>query len=471
MITTIIATVILLGVLIFVHELGHFLVAKLVGVRVERFSLGFPPKAIGKKIGETEYMLSWIPLGGYVKMFGENPDEEESVPPEERHRSFSHKPPWARFLIVLAGPAFNFVFAIAVFWAIFTFNGIEHFSTEVGRIQDNSPAAEAGILPGDHIRAINGEPVRFFEDMTDRIGTSDGRPIELTLERAARTIQVTVTPQESNDTNIFGEEIPGWSIGVEPYLSPMVGGVQLGMPAEAAGIEVGDRIVSIDGQAVKDWYDVLAFIRAAKGREIPVTVQRDGREITVNLVPKMVSQQDVSGEQVQVPMIGIERRDEMVIEKIGPASAFYYGLARTYELSRLTIVSVVKLFERKISVKTLGGPIFIAEMAGRQAKAGLLQFISLAALISLNLGILNLLPIPVLDGGHLFFFLLEMIIRRPVSINIRERAQQAGMVFLLAFMIFVFYNDIARIVTRWNQSRVPVNVEQNENPGSGHVNP
>ncbi len=354
---TIISAVILLGILIFVHELGHFLAAKAMGVKVERFSLGFPPKMIGKQIGETEYVLSWVPLGGYVKMFGENPDETDTVPPEEEHRSFSHKPAWSRFLIVFAGPAFNFLLAFVVFWVLFSVEGVER-------------------------------------------------------------------------------------------MTPVIGTAQEEMPAKAAGLQAEDRIVSIDGRPVKYWDDVLDIIQGHKGGVIEIVVDRGGQTVTAQVTPKTISTKNLFGETIQVPRIGIISKDERFFEKVGPLDALYYGAYKTYDITKLMIVSVVKMVQGKISRKNLGGPILIVQLAGERAKAGLAELIIFGAIISINLGILNLLPIPVLDGGHLAFFALEAIFRRPISIKIREKAQQAGVVFLILFMIFIFYNDLERIFTK-----------------------
>jgi regulator of sigma E protease len=456
-----IATVVLLGMLIFVHELGHFLFAKALGVKVERFSLGFPPKMIGKQIGETEYVLSWVPLGGYVKMFGENPDEEGAVPPELQHRSFSHKPTWKRFLIVFAGPFFNFVFAFFVYWAIFTAHGVDHLPALVGRVTPDSPAAQAGIMVDDRIVAIGDHQIQYYDQIDEAVIESQGRPLTLTIQRGATTKTFTVTPITKHQENLFGESVPMYVIGLDPYLSAEVGGVQPNMPAQAAGIEPGDVIKTIDGKTVANWYDVLDFIRASEGREVAITVDRNGRDVPLKMTPKLVTNQQPNGEQVHIPMIGIERRDDTITESINPVRAVYYAGIRTYDVCRLTIVSVVKLIQRKLSVKTLGGPIFIAQLAGEQAKAGMLEFISLAAVLSISLGILNLLPIPVLDGGHLFFFLLEMIFRRPISLSIRERAQQAGLVVLIMFMAFIFYNDIARIVKQ-RFAEPPTTIEQTQ---------
>ncbi|MBW2085425.1 MAG: RIP metalloprotease RseP, partial [Deltaproteobacteria bacterium] len=210
----IVSTIIVLGVLIFAHELGHFLAAKALGVRVERFSLGFPPKMIGRKIGETEYLISWIPLGGYVRMFGENPDEEEEISPEEQDRSFTHKPPWARFLIVFAGPAFNFIFAVIVFCLVFSIQGIPHLSPSIGEINKDMPAAEAGIKAEDKILAIDGQAVRYWEDVSTGIRAGQGREVEITLLRGDQTITVRVRPKMVMVQNIFGEESQAPQIGI-----------------------------------------------------------------------------------------------------------------------------------------------------------------------------------------------------------------------------------------------------------------
>ncbi|MEW6266076.1 MAG: RIP metalloprotease RseP [Thermodesulfobacteriota bacterium] len=467
---TLTSTLVLLGLLIFVHELGHFLAAKALGVRVERFSLGFPPKMIGRRIGETEYMLSWIPLGGYVKMFGEHPGEEDSVPVEERPFSFSHQPTWARFLIVTAGPAFNFIFAFLVFWVIYASSGLPHLPAVVGRVAEGRPAALAGIAAGDRITTVNGRPVQYFDQVTEAIELSEGRPLEITFERQGRTMTVKVIPELVPGSNIFGEEIKEYDLGLDPFLSAHIGQVQPGLPADLAGLMAGDKIIRLDSRPVRDWYDVLEGVQTSRGRKMEIVVERGGRAVQTLVTPRLVNPAETIGQTKPVYRIGIERRDDTVVEKIGPLTALYYGAVETWGLTKLTVISVVKLVQAKLSVKTLGGPIFIAELAGKQAKAGLLPLLRLAALLSLNLGILNLLPIPVLDGGHIFFFFLEAVFRRPISLRIRERAQQAGLVFLLLFMAFIFYNDLSRLAARFSQPTAPASV-QHESPVPGNVNP
>ena len=442
---TILATVVVLGALIFVHELGHFLAAKALGVKVERFSLGFPPKMIGKKVGETEYMLSWIPLGGYVKMFGENPDESTVVPPEEEHRSFSHKPAWARFIIVFAGPFFNFLFAFLVFTIIYMASGINHFEPEVGRVIDGQPAAEAGIQPGDRITAVDGQAVKYYDDFSSLINASEGSPVKVAVDRNGQTLQFTLKPYLHKDTDLFGDPYEDWRIGIQPSLSTTLAVVTSDSPAKAAGLEAGDRITAIDGLPTKDWYDILTMVQSSQGRTLQVTVDRNGQSLTLPVTPRLVDASEVSDAE-KVYRIGIQNQDEMVSERLGPFSAVYYGAIQTANQTYFIVKFVVRLIQGRFSArKTLGGPIRIAQLAGEQAQEGVLKLIVLAAVLSINLGILNLLPIPVLDGGHLFFFALEMIVRRPINLNIRERAQQVGLVFLILFMAFVFYNDLARI--------------------------
>ncbi|RLB96250.1 MAG: RIP metalloprotease RseP [Deltaproteobacteria bacterium] len=349
----ILAFVIVLGVLIFVHELGHFLMAKILGVGVTRFSLGFGPKIVGKKIGMTDYMISAIPLGGYVKMIGEDPSSvlEES----EISLSFSHKSLLRRSLIVLAGPAFNFLLALVIFFGYFQISGLPLMKPEVGTVQKGMPAYEAGILAGDTIVAINGKPLKQWDEMAALINQSGGRPVKIKCLRNRSIMYFTVTPKLVSSRNLFGEKTSRY-------------------------------------------------------------------------------------------IIGITASGAVTVEKVNPFEATAQSILRTWQISKLTVLSIGKIIAGTLSPKTIGGPIMIAQMAGQQAKAGIVSLLFFIALLSINLGILNLLPIPVLDGGHLFFFLIEAISRRPLNLKVREVAQQVGMSILILLMIYVFYNDIARIL-------------------------
>jgi regulator of sigma E protease len=351
--TTALATIIVLGVLVFVHELGHFLLAKLFGVRVDAFSLGFPPKLLHKKIGDTDYRLSVVPLGGYVKMFGENPNDQ--VPPELEPVSFSHKPLWQRFLIVMAGPGFNLLFAVVALFLVFSFSGIPYLTTEIGGVKEGSPAAQAGLQKGDKVLTVAGEKVNRWEDLSRKIRETGEHPLTLSVKRDDRVFQVSLTPQSMETTDVFGAK-------------------------------------------------------------------------------------------VSAVIIGISSGDQLATEEVGPFRALEQGIVYTGRITWLTVESLYKLLAREVPLKSLGGPILIAQVAGKQAEMGVTYLVQFMAALSVNLFLLNLLPIPVLDGGHLFFFALEAIRGKPVAVKHREMAQGLGLMLILALMILVFYQDILRLV-------------------------
>ena len=349
----IISVIILLGILIFVHELGHFLVAKWSGVGVLKFSLGFGPRLIGKKIGETEYVLSAIPLGGYVKMLGESGDEEELSPDDEK-RSFQKQTLLKKIAIVAAGPLFNFLFAIIAFAVVYAV-GVPVSTSRIGNVQEGSAAFEAGMQSGDVIIAINDREILRWSELANAVSESSGDKLRISVDRENKFLDIYVTPELVKSKNIFGEEIDTYRIGV-----------------------------------------------------------------------------------------GIS--DETVMERQGPVGALYSGIEQTWGWTKLTCLGIVKIIQGVVSPKELGGPILIAQMAGSQVRKGFLPFIFLMAVLSVNLGVLNLLPVPVLDGGHLCFFLIEAVTGREVNIKWREIAQQVGFFLLILLMIFVFYNDIIRIL-------------------------
>ena len=348
---TLISFIILLSVLIFVHELGHFLAARIAGVGVLKFSLGFGPKIIGKKIGETEYVLSWIPLGGFVKLLGESGNEELS--PEDEKKSFFKKSKWKRMLIILAGPVFNFLLALVIFIIVFVY-GLPNLTAVVGEVQKESAAFEAGMISGDKIIAIDDKKVVFWEEIKPIIAESKGKEMEVAVERGAEKKHLLIKPRLSKSKNIFGEEISTYLIGVSP-----------------AG--------------------------------------------------------------------------NTIIERKNPWDAIIASVGKTWEISKLTVISVVKMLEGVISPRTLGGPIFIAQIAGAQVKEGIIPFILFMAILSINLGVINLFPIPVLDGGHIFFYLIEIVTRREISIKVKEMSQQIGFVILLMLMLFVVFIDVERL--------------------------
>jgi regulator of sigma E protease len=349
--------VLVLGVLIFCHELGHFLVAKFFNVKVLKFSLGFGHKVFGKTIGETEYLISAIPLGGYVKMLGESEGDEvdEPLPPSDIRRAFNMQHPLKRIAIVAAGPLFNFFLAFLLFCGLHLAMGAQIMLPEVGQVTDGSPADLAGIKKGDVILSVEGRPVASWEDLKRQVEQRAGDPLVFAIQRSDRTLEFTVTPRPSTVKNIFGED-------------------------------------------------------------------------------------------VETAIIGIVASGEFESVKIGPGKAVLEAGARTWEITKLTILTVVKLFQRIIPMETVGGPIMIGQMTGQIAKESFVYLIPFMAVISINLGILNLLPVPVLDGGVIVFLLVELIMGKPLGPRKREMAQKVGLFLLITLMAVVFYNDILRIV-------------------------
>lgn len=352
--TSIFAFIIVLGVLVFFHELGHFLVARLCGVGVEIFSLGFGPRLVGKTVGRTDYRISGVPLGGFVKMVGEEPDAE--IDPADLPLSFTHKSVLKRIIIVAAGPLFNLVLAVLIFFGIF-------------------------VVTGSYI------------------------------------------------------------------LEPVVGTVNEGTPARTAGLQEGDRITRIDGRAIATWDEMAAAIMESGGRELTMTFLRGEETRTVKVIPRTSVMKNLFGEETERYVIGIASAGVVHQQEMTVGQAAVESVAKTYEIAHLTVLSIVKLIQGVVSTKTLGGPIMIAQMAGEQAREGAANLVFFMALLSINLAVLNFLPIPVLDGGHLLFFLIEAVMGKPVNRRVREVAQQAGIFVLLLLMIFVFYNDISRLLS------------------------
>lgn len=450
-VSTVLVSLIALGILIFIHELGHFLVAKAVGVGVERFSLGFGPRLWSFRRGETEYCISVVPLGGYVKMVGEEAHGEEAIHPatsgesgSDPAKSFALKPLWARTLIVFAGPGMNFVLAAAILSGISLAVGVAvPPSATVGRVLPDSPAALAGLTLQDRVVAVNGRPIRHWGQLEEAVARSEGRPLTLIIAREERRQEISVTPRRMPSRTPFGEPTEVWGLGAAPYFPPVVGGLRPGMPAAEAGLRPRDRIVALDGQPIRTWDEMAELISKRPGEPITLTIERNGQRLDVKVTPQAVTERDPLGHETKVGRIGIEL--PQTFARTDPLSALGRGIQRTWDLTALTLVSFWKLVTGIIPASNIGGPLQIGMAAGQAAQEGFVPYAFLVAVISINLAILNLLPVPMLDGGHLLFFAIEGVMGRALSVRKREIAQQVGLALLLLLMVFAIGNDILRL--------------------------
>ena len=446
--TTIISFVVVIGLLILIHELGHFIVARWAGVGVERFSIGFGPVLLRWRGKETEYCLSIIPMGGYVKMMGEeSPIEGGEAQPYDPAKAFSLKPLWVRFLIVFAGPGMNFLLAAVIFMIVLATVGRPVWPPVIGRVAPDSPAAAASLQTGDLTVAVDGRRVAHWEDLERAVASSSGRPLRLTVARGGTTQDVIVTPRltEVRDP-IFKDTRQSWEIGAGPQLLPQIGSVNAGSPAEKAGLKPGDVVAAVAGQPVFTPEELMQAIQKRAGQTFEVGVERDSRRVPLTVTANKVKEKNAAGEDVEVGRIGVGIVTKTVkYEPYPPHVAVWNGVVKTWDMTALTAKGLWKIVSRQIDSSNIGGPIQIASEAGRQAKEGAASLALFTAIISVNLALLNLLPVPMLDGGHLFFFVIEAIMGRPLSLRKREAAQQFGFVLLMLLMVYALYNDLVRI--------------------------
>ena len=428
--TTILAFVFVLGVMIFFHELGHFMAAKKIGVRVEKFSLGFGPKLVGFTKGDTEYLISAFPLGGYVKMSGENPEEETTGAKYE----FSARSVWERFAIVTAGPCMNLILAFLLISSVFLIGRhIPKYLTlkpVIGWVEQDSPAQKAGLEVGDLIVDINSKPVSNWEDAFVALGSNSKGDLRFSIGRGGSLLSKIITSQENSETK-------AGSLGIAQRIAPIIGTLNPGFPAAKAGLEVGDEIIRIDDTPIDHWFTLSEIIHASKGKNLRFEVMRNGRKFFVMITPKY---SDIN----QVALIGISAYDDTVVRKYGFLESIQQGFGELGKLTSMTLDFLWKLVSGLASPQNLGGPIMIAKAAGSAAKSGASDLLYFMGFLSLQLGILNLFPIPILDGGHLLFLFYETVVRKPLSEKKREVAQQVGMLLLILLMGYVMYNDIMR---------------------------
>jgi regulator of sigma E protease len=406
-------------------------VAKIKGVGVEKFSLGFGPKIIGIKKGETEYLLSLLPLGGYVKMTGESPGED--VSPAEMNKSFAKKPVSTRAAIVAAGPIMNLILSVLLFPLIFMI-GVQvpaylDRKVEVGYVTSGAVAEKAGLKKGDVITSVDSKQVSTWERFLE-VADSD-KPLKLGVTRASKQLEITLAPVFSKDT---GED----ATGMYPVMPAVIGDISEGYPAKEAGLKDGDIILSVDGVPVTHWAELEGIIHKNGAKKV-FLISRGDKTFAVEITPK-------HNKEANVYLIGVARKVENVMRRYGVIEAIPKGFVAGVDMAGRLFMVIKGLVAGKYSLKTLGGPIMIAQYAGKAAKSGLVDVLTLVAFLSLQLGIINLFPIPVLDGGHILFFGIELIKGSPLSERFMGVAQQIGIVLLILLMLLVTYNDIFRII-------------------------
>jgi len=423
---------VLIGVMILVHELGHFMVARFFDVRVEVFSIGFGPRLFGRRGRETDFRVSAIPFGGYVKMAGEQPGEQAADDP----RAFLSKPRWQRMLIAFAGPAMNVVLAVALLTGLFLFKYpkpvASDFTAVIGHVTPNSAAAKAGLREGDRIVRIDDIVNPNWDDVTIREISSANRPLQLEVEREGRRFNVTVVPALSPKEGIG---YAGWAQEAEIQVSE----VSPGMPAEKAGLKKGDLLLSVNHEPIRSRYKLQDVVRASGGKPVEIEFIRDGERRSVTIQP-------VFSEQEKRWMIGLAPDHRVIYTRLPLNQALQESVRQNMRGATLIFEFLRGIVAQRMSPKTLDGPIRIAQLSGDAARQGAYSFINLMAAVSLNLAIINLLPIPILDGGIILMLLVEMAVRRDLSLPVKEAFLKFGFVFLLMVMAFVIFNDISKML-------------------------
>jgi regulator of sigma E protease len=424
---------VLIGVMIVIHELGHYLAARLFDIHVETFSIGFGPRLFGLRRGETDFRVSWVPFGGYVRMTGEHPGEGEDDP-----RGFLAKPRWQRLIVVFAGPLMNIVLAVGLLAGLYMVRYPKLASASdaarIGYVKPDSPADRAGVKAGDLILRIENKANPTWEDVLLKEVVSAGRPLPVLLERNGERLPATVTPRLDDRA---GVGVAGWS----EWTDIEIGGLVAGLNAEQKGLQKGDLLVSINGHPIHTVYTVHEIVRSSEGRPVHIVYRRGKTTHEVDVLPKY---SDVDGQPRW--MLGVELAPRMIYSSLGFNDALLQSARHNARGALLIYQFLGAILERRSSPKSLEGPIRIAQLSGEAAREGAYTFINLMATVSLNLAVFNLLPIPILDGGVLLLLLIEILMRRDLSLQVKENILKLGFVFLMVVVVFVIFNDISKLL-------------------------
>jgi regulator of sigma E protease len=435
-----------IGILVVVHEFGHYLAARLAGVKVLRFSVGFGTPLLSRRFGrdQTEWTLAALPFGGFVKMLDER---EGDVPAAEAHRSFNRATVWRRIGIVSAGPIANFLLAIVFYWALFL-NGLPALKPMIGEPPAGTPAALAGLVAGDEIRRVNGAETPSFQDLRLNLLRAGVAQAPLILELAdGRSVRLDAPPPETESLERDTLR-PLGIVRYDPEIAPVIGKVLPDGAAARAGFQPGDRLITADGKAVANWQDWVQVVRQHPAQSLRIEFERQGQRRLLTVVPDAV---DEAGQRIGKIGAG-PRVDESVLATLttevryGPVEALWRGAAKTWDMSLFTLEMMGRMVLGQVSWKNLSGPLTIADYAGQSASLGWISFVGFLALVSVSLGVLNLLPIPLLDGGHLMYYVAEVFTGRPVSERTMEIGGRIGMTLLLLLMSFALFNDLQRLI-------------------------
>ncbi|HUX31716.1 MAG TPA: RIP metalloprotease RseP [Thiobacillus sp.] len=444
--STILWFLVAIGILVVVHEFGHYLAARLAGVKVLRFSVGFGKPLLSRRFGRdrTEWVLSALPFGGYVKMLDER---EGEVPAAEAHRSFNRATVWRRFGIVSAGPIANFLLAIVFYWALFL-HGLPAMKPMIGEPPAGTPAAQAGLAAGDEIRRVNGNETQSFQDLRLNLLRAGVAGDALVLELAnGRSVRLDAAPMQTENLE---QDIlrPLGIVRYDPEIEPVIDKVLPDGAAARAGLRAGDRVIAANGTSMANWQDLVQSVRRHPAKPLRIEYERQGQRGELTVVPDAV---DEAGERVGKigagPKIDESTLAALMTEvRYGPIDALWHGAVKTWDMSLFTLEMMGRMAMGQVSWKNLSGPLTIADYAGQSAALGWVSFVGFLALVSVSLGVLNLLPIPLLDGGHLMYYVAEVFTGRPVSERTMEIGSRVGLILLLLLMSFALFNDLQRLI-------------------------